>query len=52
MRVIKDGQVPVIETKKTCKTCKTRFAYTPSDTKEDRDGRYVVCPTCKTFIAV
>ncbi|MCE7039218.1 hypothetical protein [Dyadobacter sp. CY312] len=52
MRVIEEGKIPEKETKKRCSQCKTRFAYTPADVQSDRDGKYVVCPGCKTFIDV
>lgn len=53
MKIIKKGKLPEKEeTEKTCMKCKTKFTYVPKDVESDRDGRYVVCPLCKTFIAV
>lgn len=54
MRIITEGTVPgkENEVKKTCYNCQIRFAYTKSDVKSDRDGRYVKCPGCESFIAV
>lgn len=52
MRIIKQGSVPLKESKRTCLKCKTKFAYGPNDIQSDRDGRYVVCPTCGQFIHV
>lgn len=52
MKIIKEGKQVEKEIKKTCHKCKTKFAYTQSDTKTDRDGKYVNCPSCKAFIAV
>lgn len=52
MRIIKEGKTPEKETIKTCGSCKTKFAYTPEDMKNDRDGRFVICPHCAKFIAV
>ena len=51
MRVIKEGTLPVKENKCTCYKCKTKFAYIASDVKPDRDGSYIVCPVCGSFIA-
>lgn len=51
MRIIKVGKLPETETVKTCGKCKTKFAYTSEDVKMDfRDGDYVECPVCKSFI--
>lgn len=52
MKIIKKVKPVEKETKKTCYKCKTKFAYTKSDIKADRDGDYVECPSCKAFIAV
>lgn len=40
------------ETKKTCYKCKTKLAYVSSDVAQDKDGKYIVCPVCKSFIGV
>lgn len=52
MKIIKNGKLVDKTIKKTCFKCKTKFAYTESDTKTDRDGKYVNCPVCETFISV
>lgn len=52
MRIIKKGKLPNDEKKKTCKTCNTQFLFKEADIHNDRDGRYVICPGCKKFIAV
>lgn len=52
MRIIEEGNIPVKEKKETCNKCKTKFAYTQSDTKTDRDGKYVECPKCSSYISV
>jgi len=52
MKIIKKGKLVDKTIKKTCFKCKTKFAYTESDTKTDRDGKYVNCPVCETFISV
>lgn len=52
MRIIKEGKKPNQEKKKVCSKCKTEFAYTSSDVKLDqRDGDYVNCPVCNSFIS-
>lgn len=52
MRIIEQKQKVEKEIKKTCHKCKTKFAYTQSDTKTDRDGKYVECSSCNAFIGV
>ena len=52
MKIIKKGEIPKKEYKETCNKCKTKFTYVNEDTQNDRDGKYVVCPTCESFIAV
>jgi DNA-directed RNA polymerase subunit RPC12/RpoP len=52
MRVIEQKQAPVKETRKTCHKCKTKLAYTADDVKQDRDGKYIECPSCAAFIGV
>lgn len=54
MKIIKRGVSPKIaEIEKECKKCKTMFAYIESDIHPDaRDGNYVICPVCETFINV
>lgn len=52
MKIIKQGEIKSKETKKTCRTCKTKFSFTKADIKPDwRDGDYVNCPQCGAFIA-
>lgn len=53
MKIIKVGKIKPKETKKTCIDCDTIFSYTIEDVKPDpRDGNYVICPVCNTFINV
>lgn len=35
-----------------CSKCGCGFAFTEDDIEEDRDGRYVTCPNCGSFIDV
>lgn len=52
MKIIKEGDVKLKETKKTCYKCKTNFSFTDNDIKLDwRDGDYVNCPKCGAFIS-
>jgi len=53
MKIIKKGKLPSTkEVKKTCNKCSTKFTYTQKDINYDmRDGNYVICPLCKTFIS-
>lgn len=52
MRIIEEGKKTEKEKKEKCNKCNTKFAFTESDTKIDRDGKYVECPKCSSFIAV
>lgn len=38
--------------KATCHKCKAELEYTFTDIQSDRDGRYIVCPCCQSFIAI
>lgn len=53
MRIIKEGKLPPKEKKMTCSECGCVFMYNRSDIKtEQRDGDFVICPTCGKFITV
>ena len=53
MRIIKGGKLPPKEKKMTCPECGCVFMYERSDIHSDqREGCWVVCPTCKKFIYV
>lgn len=53
MRVIKKGKLPPKEKRMTCLECGCVFMYDRSDIKtEQRDGDFVICPTCGKFITV
>jgi hypothetical protein len=51
MKIIKKGKVKITPIKDKCNKCSTVFEYVNSDVKHDRDGYYVNCPTCNSFIA-
>jgi hypothetical protein len=52
MKILKEGK-PEKPKKHKCKRCNTKFEYTKEDVKPDwREGDYVECPKCKTFINV
>lgn len=54
MRIIKEGVNPdTVEVIKTCGKCTAEFGVVKADIQSDyKDGSYVVCPTCKSFIAI
>lgn len=53
MRIIKEGKLPLKERKMECNNCGCLFMYEQKDIYSDqREGNYVVCPTCKKFINV
>lgn len=51
MKIIKKGNIEPKSIKEKCSKCKTVFEYTNGDVKSDRDGDYVECPICNSFIA-
>ena len=51
-RIIKRGKTPKPAAHYECSECGTIAEYTPADIQPDlRDGAYVECPVCHTFIA-
>lgn len=53
MRIIKEGQKPIKEWQVTCKKCGCIFVFDNSDVHSDqREGDWVVCPTCHECITV
>lgn len=52
MRIIKQKPKVEKETIKTCQKCKSKLVYNESDIKQDRDGKYIECPVCSSFIGV
>lgn len=53
MRIIKEGKKPIKERKITCKKCGCVFAFDRGDIHRDqREGDWVVCPTCNYFIGI
>lgn len=53
MRIIKEGKLPSKEKEMTCPECGCVFMYERSDIHSDqRDGDFVICPTCKTHINI
>lgn len=53
MRIIKEGQKPIKEWQVTCKKCGCIFVFDDRDVHSDqREGDWVVCPTCKECITV
>lgn len=52
MKIIEKG-IPEdkVEKEVHCHRCNTLFSYNNKDIQPDsRDGSYVICPGCKTFI--
>lgn len=53
MRILKEGTLPPKEKEQTCPDCGCVFMYESADVVNDqREGCYVVCPTCRKFIDV
>lgn len=52
-KVIKKQGKPIVHIHTIkCYKCKTSFTFEPSDIEMDRDGRYVICPSCNVFLAI
>lgn len=52
MEIIKKGTKKVSENKKQCSKCRCLFTYTKKDKNIDKDGVYVICPQCGSYIAI
>lgn len=52
MKIISVGKIQEKEETKKCQKCNTKFSFVKADVESDRDGFYVKCPHCNTFIAV
>lgn len=53
MRTIKEGKLPPKEKKLVCPKCGCVFMYDRSDIHSDqREGCWVVCPTCGKYIDI
>lgn len=53
MRIIKEGKFPPDERKQKCSDCGCVFMYERADIHCDqRDGDFVICPTCGAYINV
>lgn len=53
MKIIKKGKIRKEEWRGSCLDCHCEFMYDRNDIKIDqREGDYVVCPTCGKFINV
>jgi DNA-directed RNA polymerase subunit RPC12/RpoP len=52
IEIIQQGKIPNVKKKKTCGKCNTVFSFDRSDIEQDRDGRFVRCPVCNSFIGV
>lgn len=50
MRIIRKGKIIPKEWEQTCSKCNCLFAFTNSDIKTDRDGSYLICPTCNKYL--
>lgn len=50
-QVVRQGESTIPAFEKTCFKCGTKFFYISEAIKHDRDGDYVVCPSCGAFIA-
>lgn len=51
MRIIKPGKIKIPEREFTCRKCHCEFIADIYDTEgSQKDGSYVICPTCRSFI--
>lgn len=53
MKVLEKGKLKVATKKVKCSKCSSKLEYTEKDVHGDfRDGDFITCPVCKSFIAV
>lgn len=53
IKIIKLGNLPIeVPVTKSCSKCGTVFSYQKEDIQVDREGSYVICPHCGSFISV
>ena len=50
-QVVRAGESTVPAFEKTCWKCGTKFLYISDAIKHDKDGDYVICPSCGAFIS-
>lgn len=51
MRIIKPGKIKISEREFTCRECHCEFIADIKDMQcNQREGNYVICPTCQSFI--
>ena len=51
IKVIKLGNLPIeVPFTKSCSKCGTVFSYQKEDIQVGREGSYVICPHCCSFI--
>jgi len=50
-QVIRPGESTIPAYEKICGKCNTKFIYIADAIKHDRDGDYVICPSCGAFIS-
>jgi DNA-directed RNA polymerase subunit RPC12/RpoP len=50
-QVVRAGESTVPAFEKTCRKCGTKFLYISDAIKQDKDGDYVICPSCGAFIS-
>lgn len=51
MKIIKPGKIQIPERKFTCRQCHCEFIADIYDMQcSQREGNYVICPTCQSFI--
>ena len=51
MKIIKEGKTEKQEFRMVCDKCGCEALYTNEDVQRDRDGSYVVCPCCGSFVS-
>lgn len=51
MKIIKVGNLESKTYNEICYKCNSELQYEQKDIQSDRDGKYIVCPVCKAYIA-
>jgi transcription elongation factor Elf1 len=50
MEIIKQGNPRIIKYRMRCPSCGCVMVYQEEEVQRDRDGRYIICPTCGDYI--
>lgn len=50
MKILKRKELKTKKIKHKCQKCGSVLVYDETDVMTDRDGRFVICPVCRSYI--